>query len=227
MKRRMNLLALLLLVAMVGRAQGDNEAAGRWSVTPHVGANLWMAKYVVKDLPVETGDKALGLTAGAELGCELAPKVNMSLGADYVLQRFSMPSSSSANDRKESYTVSTGRLCFPLLVGVRIWPWLSLRTGIQMGLNLHTNKAEVDLPLNSPSGKRTVKYHFDAVHWYLPVSLSYEYRRWVADLRYYYSLKKNHWSYDENYVSYWGVKEFWTDDHDHMLQLTLGYRLNL
>lgn len=80
----MNLLALLLLVAMVGRAQGDNEAAGRWSVTPHVGANLWMAKYVVKDLPVETGDKALGLTAGAELGCELAPKVNMSLGADNV-----------------------------------------------------------------------------------------------------------------------------------------------
>ena len=103
--------ALLLLATTAGRAQGDSEAKSRWSLTPHVGANLWMAEYNFES----TTDRELGLTAGAELGYQLGPRVNVSLGVDYALLRFSMPITRSATvyqpiDHDKLYTVSTGRL---------------------------------------------------------------------------------------------------------------------
>ena len=70
-KQRNYLLAFFLLAAGTATAQSESGAAGRWSVTPHVGANLWTARYVVNAYEVKKGDNRVGLTAGAELGCQL------------------------------------------------------------------------------------------------------------------------------------------------------------
>ena len=72
-----------------------------------------------------------------------------------------------------------------------------------------------------------MKYHFDHMHWYLPLGMSYEYRHWVADLRYSYSLKKNHWKTTGYTPLAYSWSEANTNAHDSMLQLTLGYRFHL
>ena len=228
MRKRL-ITALFLLAATAGWAQ-DGKAS-RWSLTPHVGANLWMAEYNFES----TTDRELGLTAGAELGYQLGPMVNVSLGVDYALLRFSMPITRSATvyqtiDHDKLYTVSTGRLCLPLQVGVRIWQGLSVRTGMQMGINLHTNEAEAfgySYHYLSYPPRNVYQYHFDPIQWYIPIGLCYEYRQWVADFRFYYSLKRNHWKIEGKEINNQIYAEAWTVYHDRMLQLTLGYRFSL
>ena len=256
MKRRKFLLALFLLAVAVGRAQeGEVKKESRWSVTPHVGANLWFARYDIYHSPGETltMDKRPGLTAGVELGCEVVPRVSLSVGVDYALQRFATlePLSGSmarggdtdiiayinAEPDYSRGTVAAGRAWFPLLLGVRVWDGLSLRSGIQLGLTLHGNTAEWEYNYNSPvmlslQQKGTVEYDFERVHWYVPVGITYEYRRWMADLRYHFSLKGNQWTERREQSTALIMTQsrvsVWRDDaRDNMLQLTIGYRFSL
>lgn len=225
MKKNMFLLVLLLLNFSAGWAQ-DKEAESRWSVTPHVGANLWTARY--KPMTNDALDRKVGLTAGAELGFRMVPRVSLSVGADYTLQRFSHTANNAVLSNDNDVTIAAGRLNLPLQVGVNVWKGLSLRTGIQMGISLHTNNASIhysSMVYSAPDGK--VKYVFDKTHWYVPIGLTYEYRRWVMDLRYSYSLKRNEWrTKGNNAVSFFETYAK-NKGHDTMLQLTLGYRFNL
>ena len=249
----MFLLALLLLAVAVGRAQeGEVKKDSRWSVTPHLGTNLWFARYDIYHSPGETltMDKRPGLTAGVELGFEVVPRVSLSLGVDYALQRFAtleplsgpMTRGGGTNDiiaisQEADYsrgTVANGRLWFPLQVGVRVWNGLSLRSGIQPGLTLHGNTAEWEKSYNSQiilslPEEGTVEYDFERVHWHVPVGITYEYRRWVADLRYYFSLKGNRWTERREQTAALIMSQsrvsVWRDNaRDNMLQLTIGYR---
>ncbi len=235
MKQCKLLLILLLLGTTARRAQGEKEAFSRWSVTPHIGANLWTARYYTStDKPM---DRRLGLTAGCDVAYEVAPRVSVSLGADYVLQRFCNDATSSyknihtfTGEEKCSVTVATGRIYFPLTIGMNIWNGLSLYTGIQPGFTLHTtDESEVTIPISSIDFYREkVKYEFDSVHCYLPVGVSYEYHHWVVDLRYFYSLNKNHFIIKSGDLPDWHSKvDANTSWHDSMLQLTLGYRFSL
>ena len=229
--KKMRTLLLLLLTTVAGWAQGEGAAESRWSVTPHIGVNRWTARYT--PMTDDAMGHELGLTVGAELGFRVVPRVSLSLGADYTLQRFSQPVSESTNSLLRytgdmNFTIATGRACFPLLAGVNVWKGLALRTGIELGVTLHTNTAKVDVgSLTMAQTTFEKKYYFDPVHWYLPVSLSYEYKRWVADLRYYYSLKKNHWKVDTYGVTSVIMQETHNKEHDSMLQLTIGYRFSL
>lgn len=251
----MVLLVLLLLAVAVGRAQeGDVKKDSRWSVTPHVGANLWFARYDIYHSPGETltMDKRPGLTAGVELGCEVVPRVSLSVGVDYALQRFATlePLSGpwtrggdtdafaviNAETDYSRGTVVAGRLWLPLQVGVRVWDGLSLRSGIQAGLTLHGNTAEWECRHISPvllslPEEGTVEYDFERVHWYVPVGITYEYRRWVADLRYHFSLKGNRWTERREQTGTFmrqSTVSVWRDNaRDNMLQLTIGYRFSL
>lgn len=224
MKRRMFMMPLCLLATgwngglpLHAETQEGHEGDSRWSVTPHVGTNFWYARYDYYPANAENPEAMrtrMGLTTGVELGFEVATRVTLSLGADYALQRFAtrepvINGGSASSDllvttlkqpNVSRGIVAAGRLWFPLQVGVRVWDGLSLRSGIQLGLTLHGNTAEwrvnhdESLLLIPFDEKGTVKYDFERVHWYVPVGLTYEYRRWVADLRYYYSLKSNSWS---------------------------------
>ena len=262
MKRRMFMVALCLLATgwhgglpLHAETQDGHEGASRWSVTPHVGANLWFARYDIYHSPGETltMDKRPGLTAGVELGFEVVPRVCLSLGVDYALQRFATlePLSGSmarggdpdiiavinAETDYSRSTVAAGRLWFPLQVGVRVWNGLSLRSGIQPGLTLHGNTAKWEYRYISPLSSSlpeegTVEYDFERVHWYVPVGITYEYRRWVADLRYYFSLKGNAWTERREQSTAFVMSQsrisVWRDNaRDNMLQLTIGYRFSL
>ena len=125
MKKCIMPILLLMSVAAVAQTEGE-ERTCRWSVTPHIGTNLWTARYYTStDKPM---DRRLGLTAGAEVGYEVVPRVSVSLGADYVLQRFCNDATSSyknihtfTGEEKCSVTVATGRIYFPLTIGIKIW----------------------------------------------------------------------------------------------------------
>lgn len=199
--RKMMIMVLLLFTSMVVVGQEGKDR--RWSVTPYMGTNLWTARYNYGTS--KAMDRQLGLTAGAELGYRLQPRVELSLGTDYVLQRFRqslLNGNGMLYTGDRSCTISTGRACFPLMIGADVWKGLSLRAGIQLGVTLHTNTAKIKyetVTVTLTNGERM--YHFDPIHWYLPVGLSYEYKRWVADLRYYYSLKKNHWKVEDQGIT--------------------------
>ena len=231
MKKCKLLLILLLLGTTAGRAQSEKETSSRWSVTPHIGANLWTARYnLYTDEPM---DRRLGLTAGVEVGYEVVPRVSVSLGADYALQRFAQDAPGSSTQYAvytgdKSITIATGRVYLPLMLGVNVWRGLSFRCGVQPGITLHSNTAEWawSTALSYEQSLR-MKYHFDRMHWYLPLGMSYEYRHWVADLRYSYSLKKNHWKTTGYTPLAYSWSEANTNAHDSMLQLTLGYRFRL
>ena len=45
MRKVKYVIPLMLLVSLVVGAQEKESAAGRWSLTPHIGTNLWTAKY--------------------------------------------------------------------------------------------------------------------------------------------------------------------------------------
>ena len=175
-------------------------------------------------------DRRPGLTAGAEVGYEVVPRVKVSLGADYVLQRFAQDVYGSegigyAHTVESSATIAAGRLYFPVMLDVNVWNGLSFGLGIQPGISLHSNSAKWS-PSVYESDTKT-KYHFDRMHWYLPIGVSYEYRHWVADLRYLYSLKRNHWKKTDSNSLSSTMQEADTKEHDSMLQLTLGYRFHL
>ena len=233
MIQRKLLFVLFLSVATIGWAQSEKERSGRWSVTPQIGANLWTARYNWgSNKPM---DRRLGLTAGAEVGYEVVPRVSVSLGADYVLQRFAQDAYVGDGVRyayieEKSVTTASGRLYFPVMLDVNVWNGLSFSLGIQPGITLHSNNAEWTFSNRGAylSTYFNCKYHFDRIHWYLPLGVSYEYRHWMAELRYLYSLKRNHWkttlSSTPASIVDW---EFNTDVHDSMLQLTLGYRFRL
>lgn len=155
MRKVKYVIPLMLLVSLVVGAQEKESAAGRWSLTPHIGTNLWTAKYG------DNNGKELGLTAGAELGLQLMPRVSLSLGADYVLQRFTV-----APTYRGHCTVGTGRACFPLQVGVNFWKGFSLHSGIQPGLTLHTCNGRAMDGYGHVAAE--ADYSFDKVHWYLP-----------------------------------------------------------
>ena len=227
------LLPILLLVSVVAVAQtGNVEKTSRWSVTPHIGANLWNARYNWgSNKPM---DRRLGLTAGAEVGYEVVPRVSISLGADYVLQRFAQEAyvgnGVSHAQNEERSVIATGRIYFPVMLDVNVWNGLSFGLGIQPGVTLHSNNVEWTYIQRGGhySTHSICKDHFDRMHWYLPLGVSYEYRHWVADLRYLYSLKRNHWKTTvSNTPAYSYDCENNTDAHDSMLQLTLGYRFRL
>lgn len=127
MRKVKYVIPLMLLISLVAGAQKKESAADRWSVTPHLGTNLWTAKYG------DNNGKELGVTAGAELGLRLMPRVSLSLGADYVLQRFTV-----APTYRGHCTVGTGRACFPFQVGVNFWKGFFLEVARGQELSHHS-----------------------------------------------------------------------------------------
>ena len=241
------LLSCCLASCLIG-ANAQTER-GKWSVTPMAGVNLLFSE------PLET---LCGVTAGAGVDYQVSKRIALSSGLFYSYQRYGFKdlylhlSQSTPNAMNSSYydylgglnesqniRIRDGRLVVPFTVSAYVWKGLALKTGIQANFRLHSgiadlheeNSSAYNLPLQRDVINTGHAMH--ACYFSIPVGISYEYCKFVLDVRYIFGLQnlRADWetedtsSYNMTIVS--GGETIWDSQKVNQLQITLGYRLEL
>ena len=238
------LLSCCLASCLIG-ANAQTER-GKWSVTPMAGVNLLFSE------PLET---LCGVTAGAGVDYQVSKRIALSSGLFYSYQRYgfkdlhlSQPIPNAMNssyydylgglNESQNIRIRDGRLVVPLTVSAYVWKGLALKAGIQANFRLHSGIADK----HDETSAYGMTLQYDAVntgnamhacYFSIPVGISYEYCKFVLDVRYIFGLQnlRADWetedtsSYNMTLVS--GGETIWDSQKVNQLQITLGYRLEL
>ena len=134
--------------------------------------------------------------------------------------------------------IRDGRLIIPLTISAYVWKGLALKAGIQANVRLHSGIADYheETSTYGMTIENDISGTANAMHGFffsLPVGISYEYHKFVLDVRYIFGLQNlsASWdvisgtSYGMTIRSYGGI--YYDDQKVNQLQLTLGYRLGL
>lgn len=241
------LLSCCLASCLIG-ANAQTER-GKWSVTPMAGVNLLFSE------PLET---LCGVTAGAGVDYQVSKRIALSSGLFYSYQRYgfkdlhlhlSQPIPNAMNssyydylgglNESQNIRIRDGRLVVPFTVSAYVWKGLALKTGIQANFRLHSGIADLHLEnssaYNLPLQRDVINtgHAMHACYFSIPVGISYEYCKFVLDVRYIFGLQnlRADWetedtsSYNMTIVS--GGETIWDSQKVNQLQITLGYRLEL
>lgn len=239
------LLSCCLASCLIG-ANAQTER-GKWSVTPMAGVNLLFSE------PLET---LCGVTAGAGVDYQVSKRIALSSGLFYSYQRYgfkdlhlSQPIPNAMNssyydylgglNESQNIRIRDGRLVVPFTVSAYVWKGFALKTGIQANFRLHSGIADLHLEnssaYNLPLQRDVINtgHAMHACYFSIPVGISYEYCKFVLDVRYIFGLQnlRADWetedtsSYNMTIVS--GGETIWDSQKVNQLQITLGYRLEL
>ena len=218
----MNRLILFALMCVVTMAQAQTEK-GKWTFVPTVGDNLIISQPL---------DYEIGVMAGVGVDWQATGRVAVSSGVFYSLERYRTNLLSMNND----FTINTGRIEIPLLANVYVYKNLALKAGVQANFRLHSgaqDREETSESAYNMTIKTTSKNTGDAMHAFyfsIPVGVSYEFNRFVFDLRYVFGLQNLRLNYRREYGSSYNqliVSEggYHGDKKVNKLQLSIGYRL--
>jgi hypothetical protein len=218
----MNRFILFALMCVVTMAQAQTEK-GKWTFVPTVGDNLIISQPL---------DYEIGVMAGVGVDWQATGRVAVSSGVFYSLERYRTNLLSMNND----FTINTGRIEIPLLANVYVYKNLALKAGVQANFRLHSGAQDREETLESAYNmtiKTTSKNTGDAMHAFyfsIPVGVSYEFNRFVFDLRYVFGLQNLRLNYRSEYGSSYNqliVSEggYHGDKKVNKLQLSIGYRL--
>ena len=238
MKRTAILLAAMSLSAMAATAQNK---VGEFSLKPMIGIN-------VSDITTNedvTYKSKVGFTGGVEAEYGVTPWLGVSLGALYSQQGAKYEASILERDVNEigqpllMYIKMNGKvkvdyINMPLLANFYIYKGLTLKTGVQVGFNVH-DKLDligliavgadltsdvynvIDLSTGVPStqfgGLQASSTDIcKSVDFGIPVGISYEYKNITLDARYYFGLTNMNDVEDTEVM------------HNRVLSITLGYK---
>ena len=218
----MNRLILFALMCVVTMAQAQTEK-GKWTFVPTVGDNLIISQPL---------DYEIGVMAGVGVDWQATGRVAVSSGVFYSLERYRTNLLSMNND----FTINTGRIEIPLLANVYVYKNLALKAGVQANFRLHSgaqDREETSESAYNMTIKTTSKNTGDAMHAFyfsIPVGVSYEFNRFVFDLRYVFGLQNLQLNYRSEYGTSYNqliVSEggYHGDKKVNKLQLSIGYRL--
>ena len=218
----MNRLILFALMCVVTMAQAQTEK-GKWTFVPTVGDNLIISQPL---------DYEIGVMTGVGVDWQATGRVAVSSGVFYSLERYRTNLLSMNND----FTINTGRIEIPLLANVYVCKNLALKAGVQANFRLHSgaqDREETSESAYNMTIKTTSKNTGDAMHAFyfsIPVGVSYEFNRFVFDLRYVFGLQNLRLNYRSEYGSSYNqliVYEggYHGDKKVNKLQLSIGYRL--
>lgn len=237
------LLSCCLASCLIG-ANAQTER-GKWSVTPMAGVNLLFSE------PLET---LCGVTAGAGVDYQVSKRIALSSGLFYSYQRYgfkdlhlsqSIPNAMNSSyydylgglNESQNIRIRDGRLVVPLTVSAYVWKGLALKAGIQANFRLHSGIADK----HDETSAYGMTLQYDAVntgnamhacYFSVPVAISYEYSKFVLDVRYIFGLQnlRADWESEEtryNMTIVSGGETIWDSQKVNQLQITLGYRLEL
>ena len=218
----MNRLILFALMCVVTMTQSQTEQ-GQWTIVPTAGGNLNISQLL---------DYEIGVMAGVGVDWQATGRVAVSSGVFYSLERYRTNLLSMNND----FTINTGRIEIPLLANVYVYKNLALKAGVQANFRLHSgaqDREETSESAYNMTIKTTSKNTGDAMHAFyfsIPVGVSYEFNRFVFDLRYVFGLQNLRLNYRSEYGSSYNqliVSEggYHGDKKVNKLQLSIGYRL--
>ena len=218
----MNRLILFALMCVVTMAQAQTEK-GKWTFVPTVGDNLIISQPL---------DYEIGVMTGVGVDWQATGRVAVSSGVFYSLERYRTNLLSMNND----ITINTGRIEIPLLANVYVYKNLALKAGVQANFRLHSgaqDREETSESAYNMTIKTTSKNTGDAMHAFyfsIPVGVSYEFNRFVFDLRYVFGLQNLRLNYRSEYGTSYNqliVSEggYHGDKKVNKLQLSIGYRL--
>jgi hypothetical protein len=220
-KAIMNKIFIIVLLCLATMAQAQAEK-GKWTFIPMAGANLIVS---------EPLDYEIGVTAGVRVDWQATDKVAVSSGVFYSLERYRMNTLTANND----LCINTGRMEIPLLANVYVYKNLALKAGIQANLRLHSGVRDQEESWSAYNLVLTKSFENtgDAMHVFyfsVPVGISYEFNRFVIDLRYIFGLQNLRLSYkSKNSFSSGQTTTFYggyiSDKKVNKLQFTIGYRL--
>lgn len=201
--------------------------------------------------PLET---LCGVTAGAGVDYQVSKRIALSSGLFYSYQRYgfkdlhlSQPIPNAMNssyydylgglNESQNIRIRDGRLVVPLTVSAYVWKGLALKAGIQANFRLHSGIADK----HDETSAYGMTLQYDAVntgnamhacYFSVPVAISYEYSKFVLDVRYIFGLQnlRADWVSEETPYTMTIVSEgetIWDSQKVNQLQITLGYRLEL
>ena len=238
MKNSKTLLLGLLLMAS-SAAQAQTEAESRLAVTPHVGVNMWSARFL--GFPWANDPKTdvkPGLTLGAAIDYKFADHFAVGSGLDLSMLRYGRTLETSNSDGCK-LTMTGLAADVPVTLGFTPVRGLWLKTGIQLRFQL--NKPKTDFHFSTIQNNTTIvsgteqsgsiKTTFDPFEWALPLELSYSYSRFVLSAKMAYSLRK--FDYEDRIIPHQPIttnivtNKSTVNKHTATFLLTLGYKLPL
>ena len=238
----MKRLLLLMIVCCTTVASAQTEK-GKWSLVPMAGTNVVISKPL---------DALCGVTAGVGIDWQATNRIALSSGVSYSYQRYRfqelsettyIPLTTGAYYQEfgqDFYNspVRDGRLVVPLTVSVYVWKGLALKAGIQANLRLHSgiagyHKEDAAYGMTIEQDISGTAFAMHDFFFSLPVGISYEYRKFVLDIRYIFGLQNLSSTWDITSKSYYNMAIRHTGETQYdnqkvnQLQLTLGYRIGL
>jgi hypothetical protein len=201
--------------------------------------------------PLET---LCGMTAGAGVDYQVSKRIALSSGLFYSYQRYGfkdlhltqpIPNAMNSSyydylgglNESQNIRIRDGRLVVPLTVSAYVWKGLALKAGIQANFRLHSGIADkhdetsaYGMTLQNDAVNTGNAMH--ACYFSIPVGISYEYCKFVLDVRYIFGLQnlRADWESEETPYTMTIVSEgetIWDSQKVNQLQITLGYRLEL
>ena len=162
----------------------------------------------------------VGVTIANVTNSQSDPRIGVILGADAQYQASKVIALSGGlyysqqgckdSDGGVTATLANNYLNIPLLVNAYVAPGLALKAGIQPAVLL---TADVKASDGSNSGSMDIKDAYETFDFSIPLGISYEFSKFVADFRYNLGLTKL-------------LKDVGTQDNgkNSVFQFTLGYR---
>ena len=212
---------------------------GEWSLVPMAGANLMIS---------EPLDALVGATVGVGIDWQASKWVAISSGLLYSYQRYGLKEPFNTPGIYQSQDgsfyddpVRDGRLEIPLTVSAYVWKGLALKAGIQTSYRLHSGMVDHHEDMENVMGysltmTRDIISTGTAMHEFyfsLPLAISYEYRKFIIDVRYIFGLQNLRARCDRTLETSYNMTAqahaimSWDDQKVNKLQITLGYRFGL
>ena len=236
------LIFMMVCYATVATAQTEK---GQWSLVPMVGTNVIISKPL---------DALWGVTAGVAIDWQATNRIAISSGLTYSYQRYGfddlsgmayIPQTNSAYyqqlgpDFLYNSPIRDGRLVVPFTVSAYVWKGLALKAGIQANFRLHSGIADYHEKNAAYYGMMMEEdisgtaYAMHDFFFSLPIGISYEYRKFVLDIRYIFGLQNlsSTWDVTSKSDYHMAIRHTWGAQYDNQkvnqFQLTLGYRIGL
>ena len=202
------ILSVALMLSMMAATAQNKE--GEFSLKPMVGITVAELRNVGY---VQYGPK-VGFSGGLEAEYGITPQLGISLGAIYSQQggKYDIDVENSITTIIGTYKISEEKtrskvkvdyINIPLLANFYVWRGMALKAGVQLGIlvhdkmNYHYQKIpyipnDEPYPLEDHSNHTWEKMtdFGKSIDFGIPVGLSYEYRDFIVDARYYFGLTK-------------------------------------
>ena len=203
------------------------QTARKWSIIPQVGFQIMECRAL---------QTTLGVRIGATAEWQTFKKLGFSAGLMFTRQTYKPDKDEIGAIGLFNSPIKASILEIPIMASVGLWHGFSLKAGMQVNVQLHIDKES--WTERQESYNLIIESHYESTrkilndcYLTLPVGISYEWRRFIVDLRYVFGLKNLNVEFHNTISQNYGMNiehnesTYFENSKVNNLQLTIGYRL--